>query len=318
MNKKLLVVVLGLGLITTVFVIWKLGSGYSLFVGSRVPASNELSLPSSSGTTSYGMMGTAPQKMMQTQPDTVNRMPVSISPPMGGGYGGGGNALDVNNRVYMKTSSFGVVVPDVTRYVTDMTAYFTSIQGRILSSQMNTYGKYMYAYMTVKVPVDKYDEANMKVRNGVKKILNQSVNSTDETGTYTNVTTNLADLEQKKLDKEKELLTVYTDAEKKRIQLEIDQLSYQIKYSQDQVKQVDETVNWATVTITASDSESYFKPYDPSASTDLKDVLDQSLSQLGRLFIMIAALLIQVLVFSVLWLPVLLVIKLVVSKIHRP
>ncbi|MBU1104674.1 MAG: hypothetical protein ABII16_00295 [Patescibacteria group bacterium] len=68
-------------------------------------------------------------------------------------------ALNVENRVYEKYSSFSVVVDSVEKYTSNLTNYFLSIGGRILSSNLNTSDKTTVASLTVKVPVEKFNVA---------------------------------------------------------------------------------------------------------------------------------------------------------------
>lgn len=258
---------------------------------------------------------------------------IAVSPKMMGDFGGdvyypqptapiiypypnnNDTSLYNPNRVYLKNSAFSFVVTDTSKYVFDVSNYFLTIGGRILSSQINSTDKFTYAYLMAKIPVDKFDEVNMKVKDGVKKIISANTNSTDDTARLDSSSTQLDQLKADELNKQKDIAAEKDATRLAQLKLELKYIQDQIKAAQTQVKQVTAQTDYATVTLTVADSERYFRPIS-SDQPDLKETWDNSLASLVSILLLVAAFTIQVAVFSVLWLPVVLAGWFVAKKVN--
>jgi hypothetical protein len=216
--------------------------------------------------------------------------------------------LDINERIYQKSSNFSLIVSNVTNYVYDMSSYFLSNGGRVLSSNINTTDRYQHAFLYVRIPADNFDEANLKIKTNIKKVFSENISSTDETGEMSASKTELDRLQQEKLEKEEELWTTYDEVEKQKLENNIKRLENQIRLEQIKLKSVETKTSWASIKITVSNNERYFKPYDPQRQ-DLSEVFEESLDTVLNILMKGAILIIQIAVFSLIWLPLLLIVK---------
>ncbi|MFH1389064.1 MAG: DUF4349 domain-containing protein [Patescibacteria group bacterium] len=295
MNKKTLVIVLILAVITAIpafiFVTVKNTAVVAIKgAPSLIQAVN-------SGSTGYSQESGA--KMMIERP-TTSIMPPYITPDA---------ALDVVNRVYEKYSSFSVVVDSVEKYTSNLTSYFLSIGGRILSSNLNTSDKTIVASLTVKVPVEKFDEANMRVKTDIKKTYYENINSLDETGALKQASDELTRLNEEKTKKELELLAARTDIEKKQIEYEIQRLESKISSATSQVNTVETKTSYATLSLVVANSEKYFNPSQTPQRPDLLETLKEAGNKILDVLYFVAVAFIWVAAFALMWLPIVLIVK---------
>lgn len=226
----------------------------------------------------------------------------SYTSPIMGGYGYG-MALDELNRSLDKNSYHGVVVGNVSEYMRDLKSYLQSVGGKVVSSSQNTYDDMTYASLTVKVPADKFDEVTGTVASKAKEVMNESINVTDVTGQQVGMEERRQDLQDQLVKKQADLLAAKTDAEKKSIQYEIDRLNQQMKDYVRSQETFAESVNFATVSVTAADSEKFF---DPQGRMDFGDEVKNAIKSLGKTGGVVVYFLIWVVVYAVIWLPLVL------------
>lgn len=217
-------------------------------------------------------------------------------------------ALEIENRLYEKSSYHSVVVSDVAEYTRSLREYFLSIDGRIINTQSGIEGKYHTANLTVKVPVQKFDEAASRVTENVKKVMNENINANDVTGQVVSIDKQLASLESQQLENQLQLEAAKTDADKRRIQLKIDQLNKQIEQVKANQKATGEQVTYATVSVSVANNERYFTGnYYPGNGID-SDFYSawESLKIILRKLLSVG---IWALVYGVLWLPIVLIVR---------
>ncbi len=223
------------------------------------------------------------------------------------------NALEVDERVYEKNGRYDLVTAEVDQYMQRTKEYLLSIDGRILSSNINTTERYQFGYMRSKVPVAKFEEASQRLTENIDKIVNQQVNAIDKTGQKVELENKLTKLEEEKLDLEIQLEEAETELEKKRLQLQIKRIENQIEQTKKMQDSLSERVDYATLTITVADSEAYFNPrtYRPSLIEQVKQAWD-SMSNLLYLF---GYVIIWFAVYSLLWLPLVLLVYFLSKKV---
>jgi hypothetical protein len=225
----------------------------------------------------------------------------------------GDDALDVSMRVYDKTAYQGVVVSNVSEYMKQVRDYIQSINGKVLSSNQNTSDDMRYAYITAKVPAEKFDDVTAMISTKAKKVVNESINVSDVTGQQVAMSDRMVELQELKAKKATELAAAKTEADKQRIQAEIDRIDKQAVQLQKSQEQFTEQVQYATISLTAADSERYFKP---EMSGGIQDEMKKAWSSLGGTGSMIAHFLVWVIVYAVIWLPLILAARWVWSKMH--
>jgi hypothetical protein len=239
-----------------------------------------------------GMMG-----VKEIGVTTSNSAPYPYYPPS---YGG--DALNVADRSVQKFSSHTFVVSNVADYVKKTKEYFSSIGGIVLSYNQGTSNRASYGYLSVKVPVDKFEQATTEVSKDVKKVIDESINIQDVTGQTVSIADQIQQLEDTKAVQEAALAEATTAVQKQKIQIEIDRLDRQIKQMEANQQVVKDQVDYATISINVSDKESYFN-YGGSRSP--WDEFQQAWWSLTNTGMGLISFLIWVVVYAIIWIPVL-------------
>jgi hypothetical protein len=229
-------------------------------------------------------------------------------------YYGGDDALDVEDRVYQRSSYHSVVVDDVAVYLRGVKEYILSIDGKVLNSDMSVSDKYESGSLYVKVPVEKFDEATGRIVENIDKVISENINSSDVTGQLVNINDNLQSLKDAKSLKEASIKDAKTEVEKRQYQIEIERLERQIVAAEKATDRVEQKVEYASVSVSAADSERYFNP---GSSSDMGYELERAWESLKRSIRVIAYFGVWVLVYSVIWLPVVWVGKKVAGKFEK-
>lgn len=237
-------------------------------------------------------------------------------------YYGEDYALDVEQRVYEKSSNHNLVVNNVSEYMQQTREYLSSIGGKIINSSSGTTelyqenpfinNKYQYGYMYAKVPVEKFDEVQNRVTAGVKKVVNESVDAYDQTGQVVNTQENLKVLQDRKLELEIKLADAKTDAEKRTLELQISRLETQISNAEKQVSNVEQRIEYANINISFADNERYFNP--GYGHSGFANEFYMAWNSLSIVLFKLLKLGVWVLVYSILWLPVILIYKLIKNR----
>lgn len=254
-----------------------------------------------------GGLGGGPEMMVEDRM-AVTSMPMPYY---------GDDALDVEYRMYDRSASYDVIVDDVQQYLRSVREYVLSVDGVVLNDSYNKGDDWTAGSLYAKVPVEKFTEASDRVVDGVKEIYSSSSNSQDVTGSHVSATDRLqetrdmlaqtqAQLESTRalLDKAEEGSTVWRQYRSEVLQLENRVASYErtIKQYEENVDSIEAQVSYATIMVSAADSARY---YNPRAAVSLWDHLELALESLGESGYKIASFFIWVVVYSVIWAPVL-------------
>lgn len=225
----------------------------------------------------------------------------------------GGDALTVTDRSVQKFSSQAFVVANVSEYVRKTKEYFASIGGVVLSYNQGTTNRFSYGLLSVKVPVDKFEQATTEVSKDVKKVINESINVQDVTGQTVSIADQIQQLKDTKAVQEAVLAEATTAVQKQKIQIEIDRLDRQIKQMEANQQVVKDEVAFATMNITVSDKESYFNYGGNQSPWDQFQQAWWSLTQTGMGLI---SFLIWVVVYAIIWIPVLFLARWIWGKVR--
>lgn len=311
-KKHTILLVLGLGLLTALFVgarhnMQYLMPGNYMMDDFMYEEKATLQMAEPAMLDSVGMM--APEAGVAESRIAAEPY-IGMMPP----YYYGDDALDVVERSYEKTSSHGVVVEDVSIYLRGMKEYFSSVDGVVLSSSVNTSDKYENGYLYVKVPVDRFDEATNRVTEQVEKVMYENINATDVTGQVVRTEETLISLQEQKSLLEAQLEDAKTEVDKRRIQIQIDRLDRQIEAAEQNQDAVEARVEYASVSISAADSERY---YNPDSSGDIGYEFERAWRSLKN-FLKVALLFgVWIAVYSVVWLPVVWILNKVVKRFKK-
>lgn len=232
-------------------------------------------------------------------------------------YYGDDVAIDADYRLYDRSANYDVIVKDVQVYLRTMREYVLSIGGVVLNDSFNQSDDWKAGSLYVKVPVDKFSEAGDRIVENVKEVYSSSSNSSDITGSHVSATDRVETINQQiadttaSLEASRALLAKAQEgsAEWRQYRSEVLQLenrlaSYerQLEQLQKNVESIEGQAEYASIMIAAADSKRYF---DPNSNLPLMEQLLRALESLGSSGYVVASFLIWVVVYSVIWLPIL-------------
>ncbi len=322
-KKHFLLVVVSLALLSTVFFVGRSNGGFNLL--SQMMGRQDYMMDGVGG--GYAApepmyVGTPATPMMETKyaVDSVGLVaetqvqPVEIMPQYDPYYYYGDDALYMDERSYEKSSYHSVVVQDVTKYMRGLKEYFSSVEGVILSSSVNSSSKYESASLYVKVPVEKFDEATTRVTEDVKKVIDESLSASDITGQVVNTNQNVTYLEEQKALKEATLKDAKIEVAKTKIQIEIDRLTRQITAAQKAQENVATRTKYASLNITAASNEKFFNP---GTTGDFGYELQRAWESLRSFIKVLGVFGIWVVVYSIVWAPIVWIVNKIVRRFKK-
>lgn len=266
-------------------------------------------------------MGMASDRMMYPTPDTYM--------PQYPDYGG--NALNVENRLYERYADFSVITKDVQSYLRGVREYVLSINGVVLSDSYNNSGQYKSGSLYVKVPVASFEQATIRATEGVKEVYSSSISSSDVTGMHQSVVDQTTYMEEEltmtkaqlqdaqlSLSKVEEGSTLWRQYRNEVLNLErsIRNIEKQIENLKQNVESIEDQVEYATLNITAADNKRYYEPmpYYGYGGTSLWYHFERARASLGEFGYMVAIFLVWCTVYAVVWVPAMIVFKLLKRK----
>ncbi len=247
---------------------------------------------------------------------------VYSAPMMGGGVTAGmimprpyyGEALDVEDRVYDHTAYQGLVVSNFSEYMKQVRDYLQNNGGKILNVSQYTTDDMQYAYLDARIPAEKFEEATSLFSSRAKKVMTESITTQDVTAQQKSMADQLVELEEKKAVKATELAAAPTEAQRQKIQTEIDQINKQIESLTKSKENFTEQVKYATITLTISDSERFFNP---QQGASVSDQFRAAVRSLKATTTVLGMFLVWVAVYAVIWLPIIFGVRWVWNKLHR-
>jgi hypothetical protein len=295
-KKQLILIVVSLGIVSTLFFNRSRGYHNSFINGMMGETSNSIEFAPTEMAESKGMIA-EPDVMMGILPRYYED-----------------EALDVSQRSYQKSSYHSVIVSDVSSYISGMKDYFSSIEGVVLNSTISTREKYNSASLYVKVPIAKFDEATSKTTQEVKKIIDESINSDDITGQVVRTDDNLISLQEQKLIKEAQLKDAKTELEKAKYKIDIERLERQIVSAQKNQENVKNKTEYASVSITAASNEKYFNPNSTGDFNYEVQRAWESLKSFAKVSLVFG---IWIAVYSIIWAPVIWIFGKITAKFKQ-
>lgn len=215
-------------------------------------------------------------------------------------------APEVKNRMVTKNYNLSMVGKDIKIAAEKISLETEKVGGFVVSNSVNNYQDSESAYITARVPAAKVKDFLNAVRGYVTKVVSENETGSDITNEYTDVQENLRLLESTKVrfeevwkasSKTQDMLATLREIQN--LQREIDSLKGQEKY-------LKELAQYSLVTINLSKDEMDL-PYVPSESWNAEYILRSAVRDLVRVFRGIATKAIWLVVFAVIWLPILLI-----------
>ena len=208
-----------------------------------------------------------------------------------------------------------LVSTDVMGTADKIIEYTNQIGGYLVSSNISRPDEVPYATIAVRLPSEKLKSTMVYFRSLGLKVTSEYISGNDVTDQYTDIQARINTLE----DTKAKIQNIFNQATKipdmLNIQQEIINLQSQIDSYKGQAKYLEQTAKYALVSISVS-SDEYVLPYQPGQPYRPEIVLKMAVRSLVIQLRAIASVVIWVGVYSVLWLPALLLV-LIAYRLYR-
>lgn len=221
-------------------------------------------------------------------------------------YYGDSFAPDINERVKTKYGNLETQVKngEFETTQTKLKELIKSSNSILLDENVNKYGEesksYYYGYYTIKVDTNDYNNLVSELKT-IGEVQSFSENVNDITGHYEDITINL-DTEKTRLERYKELYSEAKDVEDK-LTLE-DRIFNQertIEYLEDQIKNINEKVDYSTINFRLKEEKSTFSDVKFIEFKELARNFTESINHLITLLIVIIPWLILLFIIRISW-----------------
>jgi hypothetical protein len=219
------------------------------------------------------------------------------------GEAGGGADNSAVDRKIVRTGSITMEVNDISKSQADIAEIAGQYQGYVVSSNLNADKDQPSGFISFRVPADKFNDALAKLRALAVKVTYENTNSQDVTEQYTDLKAQLSNYEAteaqylellKKADNVKDMLEV--QRELSNVRMNIERVKGRIQY-------LERTSDTSLIEVTLTKS----KPIGES-SWDISGVFKSAVDGLIEFGKVLASILIWLLVFSPIWIIVLVII----------
>ena len=218
-----------------------------------------------------------------------------------------GDTSNTVDRKLVKTGTLTLEVNDISKIQDEITALAIQMNGYVVSSnQSGEEDKEPGGFISIRIPVDKFDEALQKIKPLAVKVLYETTNSQDVTEQYTDLNAQLHNLEAteaqylellKKADNVKDMLDV--QRELSNVRGNIDSIKGRIQY-------LDRTSDMSLIEVTLKKN----KPVGES-KWDVLNILKSAVDGLVTFGQVIVTIIIWLLVFAPVWIIILVIIFLI-------
>jgi len=212
------------------------------------------------------------------------------------------------NRMVVQESNLSLVVKNVRDASDKAIEYAKNNGGYMVSSSLSQPEEAPYAYVVLRVPSKNLKAAIDFFRSLATKVSSENLIGTDVTDQYTDLDARLATLNKTKVKFEE----IMAKAEKVQDILEVQRELVSIQDKIDSVKgqqqYLEKTAELAKISLNLSTDE-YSLPYAPTGTFRPAVVFKQAVRSLVSFLRWVAKALIWVVVFAVIWVPILLIIR---------
>lgn len=212
--------------------------------------------------------------------------------------------LNVKDRMVVKESSMSLLVSDVTNTQKLLIKKAEEIGGYMINSNLQNPEEAASASIILRIPVDKLDETLAYFRTLAVKVVSENLQGTDITDQYVDIKARMDTLLKTKkkfediLDKAVQVQDILT------VQRELINLQSQIDSLQGQEDYLKKSTQASKITIYLSTDELSL-PYAPTESWRPNVIFKEAVRSLIGAFRQIGTLIIWIIVFSVIWVPLL-------------
>ncbi|PIS14504.1 hypothetical protein COT64_02300 [Candidatus Shapirobacteria bacterium CG09_land_8_20_14_0_10_39_12] len=212
------------------------------------------------------------------------------------------------DRMVVQESNLSLVVKDVRESSDKVIEHAKSIGGYMVSSSLSQPEEAPYAYVVLRIPADKLKATVDYFRSLSLKVSSENLLGTDVTDQYTDLNAHLETLNQTKSKFEEILRKAIEVQDILTVQREMISLQSQIDSIKGQQLYLEKTAQLAKISLHLSTDE-FSLPYAPSGKFRPAVIFKQAVRSMVSLLRWLAKVLIWVGVFSVLWIPALLVVR---------
>lgn len=265
---------------------------YLLFNRSNTVIPMPLTAPSFMEKSGVAISGSGVANNMMAVSDTYRQSP----PP-----------TDAKNRMVISESNLSLQVEDVAKSLTDIRQFTTGIGGYMVESNLNRPEEAASGVIVVRVPVKKMDEALNYYKGLAIKVVSENLNGTDVTDQYVDNGARLAILEKNKARFDEIMMKAVNVDEILRVQQEIFNIQSQIDSIKGQQLYLSKNAEMVRITIYLATDELAL-PYTPDQQWRPAVVFKEAVRGLLSSAYKLGTALIWIAVYSVIWVPVLLVI----------
>jgi len=231
-----------------------------------------------------------------------------------GSYGSG---YKNSSRLVARRSRLSLLVKNVADSRRKIVDEATRLGGYMVSSSFNRPKESPFAQITISVPSRRLDEALVYLRSLAVKVTSENLSGHDVTDQYTDIQKHINILEKTKAKYEEIRDQASKVEDLMTVTRELTSIQNQIDNYKGQEQRLKNQVNMARVTVYLSTDELAL-PYAPDHSFRPKLVFKQAVRSLVSTFYSLIAKSIWLLVYAVIWGPILLIVWFIYAKRRKP
>jgi len=270
--------------------------GFLLFRGKITP----IYKTSTSSRSDLGMYNLAVPEIFSSAPKVSS----GIAPLPSDNY----VPTDSSKRIVVQSCNLSLVVKDVRTSVDKIIENAQSVGGYMVSSTLSQPEEAPYAYVSLRVPAKSLKASLNYYRSLSIKVASENLYGNDVTDEYTDIQGRLQTLNKTKTKFEEILNRAVMVSEILEVQREIINLQSQIDSWKGREQYLEKTAELALISINLSTDE-YSLPYAPTDTFRPAVIFKQAVRSLVGALRSIAVFIIWIGVFSIIWVPVLLVVR---------
>ena len=232
-----------------------------------------------------------------------------IPPPVGDGYA----PVETEDRLVVEESSISLVVSEVQETANKIIDKAKAVNGFMVNSSLTHPEEAPFATVVIRVPAEKFRETLGYFRTLAVKVSSENIRGTDVTDQYVDIEARLATLTKTKAKFESIMDQAIEVQDVLQVQRELINLQAQIDNLRGRQKYLEQTAKLAKVTVYLS-SDEFALPYTPAAPFRPAVIFKLAVRSLIITLRGLATRLIWIAVYSVIWLPVVLIILFVKKK----
>lgn len=225
-------------------------------------------------------------------------------------------APDVANRMVVTNSYLALVVENVVESVERIRNQVPSIGGYVVNSSITRPEEGGTATITIRIPSDKLGETLSSLKGQAVEVVSENLDGTDVTDQFVDNAARLTILEQNKARFEEIMESARTVEDIVEVQQQIFNLQSQIDSIKGQQKYLEETAKTSLVVVYLSTDELAL-PYAPDDAWRPAVIFKTAVRGLLTTAQSLGSLLIWAVVYSIIWLPILIIIILVSKRLSK-